>query len=59
MAYLEQVGDDNFLTKMIQTASLQRQRSKNRVDWAMELKSQKQQNAQETAPVGLQEGAGG
>jgi len=29
------------------------------VDWALELKSQKQQKMLRTAPVGLQEGAGG
>jgi len=31
---------DKFLTKTMQTASLQRQRSKKGIDWELELKSQ-------------------
>ena len=50
---------DNFLTKNDANSRSAKTKVKNRVDQAMELKSHKQQNAQETAPVGLQEGAGG
>jgi len=50
---------DNFLTKMMQTASLQSKGQKQvGLGTGVEVWEQ-EQNALETAPVGLQEGAGG
>ncbi len=50
---------DNFLTKTMQTASLQSKGQKQGgLGTGVEV-LEKEQNALETAPVGLQEGAGG